>query len=70
MASQPPELPPPIEARLIINFRKGGIVEVDWPKDLKITGLMLGEAIKMILQQAEFKEPSPIIQVAPGTRLQ
>lgn len=64
----PPNIPD-IEQQLIINYHKGGLVTFNFPKSMKLTGAMLGATIQGIMAQCDFKEPSRIQTLPPGTRL-
>lgn len=70
MAETPPQQLPPIQHQLVINYHQNGQVTFQFPTNMKLTGVMLGQAIQGILEMCEFKAPSPIVQVPPGARLQ
>lgn len=59
----------PIQATLTINFHQSGQVTASFPTNIALSMVMIGETLKMIGQKCKFEEPSPIIQVPPGTKL-
>jgi len=59
----------PVEHQLIINYHKGGQITFNFPQNMEVCGMMLGVVLREIMKHCEFKPPSSIIQVPPGTRL-
>ncbi len=59
----------PVQTQLIINLHQGGQITTSFPTNINLAIYMISETLKIIGQNCEFRPPSPIIQVPPGTKL-
>ncbi len=57
-------------AQIIINFFANNDVSASFPTNINVTMFMMGKTLELIGQRCKYEEPSPIIQVPKGVRLQ
>lgn len=63
-AQMPPQ--PQQAPQIVITLLPNGQVHGSGPTDMQLLFMMLGEFLKQIGANLEFKPPSPIIQPPPG----
>ena len=57
-------------AQIIVNFFANNNVSASFPTNIDLTMFMIGKALELIGQRCKYEEPSPIIQVPKGARIQ